>query len=369
MRVLIVSPYPVWPPSHGGRVRVAGLARGLARAGADVTLLSPWHPRQPCGVLGPDIDHRVHALPSSALTAVGQRVAPGQALLSLEPAALLPRRLLRSLGRFDVYQFEFCAQAAWMDCVPPGSAVVYSAHNVEPEFFASEAHRYLLRRGPLRRLERLERAAVQRSDLVITCSEEDCLRLRELYGAHRSTVVPNGGSPSQARRRELRGPERRRLELKPGDRTAVFLGGPAEHNREAARFLVSEMLPRMGEEHRLILAGASADAVRGTTDSRVRALGYVADLAPVLAAADVGLNPVATASGSSVKVADYLGGGLPVVSTAAGARGLGGAPNVRVVPRSRFPEELTRFQPPPRLGPSPDWSAAGAMLRTELATL
>lgn len=369
MRVLIVSPYPVWPPSHGGRVRVAGLARGLARAGADVTLLSPWHPRQPRGVLGPDVDHRTHLLPSSSLTAVGQRVAPGQALLSLEPAALLPRRLLRSLGTFDVYQFEFCAQTAWMEYVPPGAAVVYSAHNVEHEFFASEAHRYLLRRGSARRLERLERAAVRRSDMVITCSREDGRRLCELYGEHRTAVVPNGSPSSRTPRSELRGPGRRLLDLGPGDRASVFVGGPAEHNRDAARFLVDDMLPRLGDEHRLILAGASARMARGVEDSRVRALGYVPDLAPVLAAADVGLNPVAMASGSSVKVADYLGGGLPVVSTAAGARGLGAAPNVRVVPRSRFPEELARFQRPPRFGASLDWSAMGAMLHAELQAL
>lgn len=369
MRVLILSPYPVWPPSHGSRVRVAGLARGLARAGADVTLLSPWHPRQPRGVLGPDVDHRTHLLPSSALTAVGQRVAPGQALLSLEPAAVLPRRVLRSLGPFDVYQFELCAQTAWMEHVPPGAAVVYSAHNVEHEFFASEAHRYLMRRAPGRRLERLERAAVRHSDLVVTCSREDGGRLTELYGEHRGIVVPNGRPSSRVRRAELRGPGRRHLDLAPEDRASLFVGGPAEHNRDAARFLVNEVLPRLGDEHRLILAGASAGVARGVNDSRLRALGYLPDLAPVLAAADIGLNPVATASGSSVKMADYLGGGLPVVSTAAGARGLGTSPGVRVVPRWRFPEELARSQRPPRPGDSQDWSAMGAMLHAALKAL
>ncbi len=369
MRVLIVSPYPVWPPSHGGRVRVAGLARGLARAGADVTLLSPWHPRQPRGVLGPEVDHRTHLLPSSALTAIGQRVAPGQALLSLEPSALLPRRLLGALGTFDVYQFELCAQATWMECVPPGAAVVYSAHNVEQEFFASEAHRYLLRRAPARRLERLERAAVERSNLVVTCSGEDGRRLRELYGGHRTTVVPNGSRTTQTTRAELRGPGRRQLNLSPGDRASVFVGGPAEHNREAARFLVDDVLPRLGSEHRLIMAGASAEIARRAKDSRLRALGYVPDLAPVLAAADVGLNPVAMSSGSSVKVADYLGGGLPVVSTASGVRGVDAAPNVRVVPRSRFHEELARSQPSPPSASPRDWSAVGAMLHAELQAL
>ena len=51
------------------------------------------------------------------------------------------------------------------------------------------------------------------------------------------------------------------------------------------------------------------------------ALGYVPDLRPVLAAADVAVNPVATGSGSNVKLSEYLAAGLPVVTTPLGLRG------------------------------------------------
>ena len=54
---------------------------------------------------------------------------------------------------------------------------------------------------------------------------------------------------------------------------------------------------------------------------RVRNLGYVEDLKPLYAAADIGLNPVTYGSGTSVKVIEYLAAGLRVVSTAAGMRG------------------------------------------------
>ena len=371
MRVLFVCPYPVWPPTHGGRVRVAGLARGLAAAGADVTVLSPWHPRQPRRALGPAVEHHTHLLPSSALTALASRVAPGQALLSLEPS-FIPRRLLRSLGTFDVVQFDFCAQAAWMDLLPGDPAIVYSAHNVEREFFENEAHRYLLRRRPAHRLESLERAAVQRADLVVTCSERDALRLDELYGARRTAVVPNGCLPDLAgiRRAHIRDRARAALGAEPGERVAVFVGGGAEHNREAAVFLARSVAPRLRGRTRIVLAGASAAAARPATGVPVHNLGYVTDLGSLLAAADVGLNPVARSSGASVKVADYLGSGLGVLATEAGARGLDHLrAQVRVVPRERFAEELESDAGPPALGSALTWTELGQRLHTRFAAI
>ena len=47
----------------------------------------------------------------------------------------------------------------------------------------------------------------------------------------------------------------------------------------------------------------------------------MADLRPAFAAADIGVNPVRTGSGSNLKIAEYLAAGLPVVTTPVGMRG------------------------------------------------
>jgi hypothetical protein len=41
----------------------------------------------------------------------------------------------------------------------------------------------------------LERRAVGRADMVLSCSESDNARMRELYGDHESLVIPNGPHP------------------------------------------------------------------------------------------------------------------------------------------------------------------------------
>jgi hypothetical protein len=372
MRILVTSPYPLWPPVHGGRVRAAGLAQGLAAAGADVTVLSPWHPRQHRGALGPSLEHRTHVLPANVLPAIAERVAPSQAMLSLEPLAL-PRQLLQRLGRFDVYQFEFCAQARWIDLVPEGAKVVYSAHNVERDYFSWSAERHVLRSAPARRLEALERSAVERADLVVTCTRADADRLASLYGPHRSTVVANGTpAPAADAVAPLRASMRRQLGLRPDERAAIFVGGPAPHNREAVAFLATQVAPNL-ERTRLVVAGAASDEVRGTRAAHrgdVIRLGYVPDLEPLLAATDVGVNPVAFGSGSSLKVAGYLGSGLSVLATPAGARGFEhSGDSVKVVPREGFAEALERQRPRRTPPATPTWDQVGASLLAQLRSL
>jgi len=374
MRVLMLSPYPVSPITHGGRARIAGLGRGLAAAGGDVTVLSPWHPRQRLDWLEPMVGHRSHKLATSAVAfALPSRVAPTQAVLSLEPR-LTARRLLRRLGAFDVYQFEFCAHARWMELLPPQAVVVYSAHNVERDFFAGERSRYLLSAASGRRIEQLEASAVTRSDLVIACTDEDAARLRSLYGEHRSLVLSNAPSHEVAgmRRGALRASARDRLGLHAHERAILFLGGDAAHNRDAVSFLVREVAPRLGADARLLLAGASARAAGGHRDGRVLVLGEVADVRPLLAAADVGVNPVAHGAGSSVKVRDYLAAGLPVLTTEAGARGLRrGDRRIRVVSRQGLPAALARRLPAGG-DPSPGdgaWEELGRRLHDELEVL
>lgn len=370
MRVLIVSPYPVMPALHGGRVRTLGIATGLARAGAEVTVLCPWVPGNP-RLAHPEarLECRSHLFLANLLPAVGRWVAPPLALLSFQPRAVGPRRALRALGDVDVCQFEFCAQARWMRLAPHALKRVYSAHNVEQDFHAADRDRYLLRKSAGRRIARLERSAVRDSDLVLTCSAADAERLREIYGAPRlSTVVPNGfdaaalGGADGARERS-----RAALGLEPGDRAIVFVGGDASHNREAVEFLIRRALPGLGERDRLLVAGRCLRA-GAARDPRVRRLGFVADLGALLAAADVAVNPVAFGSGSNVKLAEYLAAGLPVLTTPIGLRGFGDrhSPGVIVAEREEFAAALRRAIPrperDPRLLAELSWDAIGKRL-------
>jgi glycosyltransferase involved in cell wall biosynthesis len=279
------------------------------------------------------------------------RIAPALALLSLQPRSrLAPRRWLGRCGTCDVVQFEFCAQSHWAALLPRSAAVVYSAHNVELEYHRTDPGPQLLRHSALRRIERLERNAVQSSDLVITCIEGDAETFAALYGPpQRHMVIANGFDAAllTLNRAALRNQARAAFGFGSSNRVILFLGGDAAHNREAVRFLAFDVLPALGPAARLLLLGRSgAAAPRG--HPQIRQLGFVEDCQTCFAAADVAVNPFAFGSGTNVKLGEYAAAGLPSISTPLGLRGVPHlASMVRSVPRERFVEALRASLPEP----------------------
>jgi glycosyltransferase involved in cell wall biosynthesis len=266
-----------------------------------------------------------HVLAAGALRLLArERWVPSLVTLSFEPSWTGWPRRLRRFADYDVMQFEFCAHAAWMSRTPGGPRVVYSAHNVEADYTRAQTGRRLGLNRFTHRVESLERKAVAASDVVLACTVRDADRLRELYAPRGEVVtVPNGfdGSLLDFDRDRIRASARAQFGLAEGDLALLFVGGRAPHNIDAVRFLCRDVLPRLGRRAHLLLGGDCGDAVAGGPTGRIHRLGFVRDLGPVWAAADVAVNPVAFGSGSSLKLLEYLAVGLPVVTTAFGLRG------------------------------------------------
>jgi glycosyltransferase involved in cell wall biosynthesis len=326
VKALSVTPYPILPLSHGGRVRVYRLSAALAAAGGQVDVLFPWSPGLPPR---PFRRHGVAYLPQAFAANLLPRLLPSAVVpplvaLSWQPHAVAQRRRRALLAEHDVAEFHFCAYAGWMERARRLTKVVYVAHNVEVDFAAAHPPS-VLPRPILRRLAELERRAVEASDLVVTCTESDAARLRSLYGGADYAVVPNGFDDGLLGfdRAALRAEARDSLELDPEERVLLFVGGPARHNRDAVAFLEQRLLPSLQPGVVLLVAGGCAKPGRAepAPGRRVRRLGYVDDLRPLFAAADVGVNPVAHGSGSQLKIAEYLAAGLPIVTTPVGMRG------------------------------------------------
>lgn len=379
MKILIVTPYPIFPSSHGGRVRTHRLAIGLARAGATVDVLCPWYPGMPLRRFGRDgITVNQHGFASNALPLLlRDRLVPSLAALSFQPFSLGPRRRLRAFADYDVVQYHFCAHASWMTRGPRGAKVTYVAHNVEYDYLRAQPGS-ILRGYMLRRVAGLEGRAVHASDLVVTCTEADAARLAELYGdGPEFVIVPNGFDREllDFERGRLREAARGSLGVAPGELALLFVGGPAYHNRQAVCYLERELLPQLGKRVRLLIAGQCGDG-RGNRsgDGAVQRLGYVEDLRPLFAAADIALNPVIYGSGSNLKMAEYLAAGLPVVTTPVGMRGFERLrDHLAVVELSQFAATIRALELTPSAGKPQlaelTWTALGQRLHQALARL
>ena len=377
IRVLVMTPYPALPLSHGGRVRTFQLARGLVRAGGEVDLVCPWSPGQPRKEYVVDgVRIRPILFPTTPLLALPDDWLPSALPLSWEARVGRGRSLLREAAGYDIAQFEVSGQGPWAERVPAGVKRVYASHNVDADFDVARGTRGGgLRRRMAGRLGDLERRLVAASDLVLACTEEDAERFGARYGAGtRRAVVPNGFDDEllELDRDPLREKLRGELGLATDELLLLFVGGGAEHNRRAVRALEQEVMPAVRRRAQLVVIGKAADALSGEGE-RVRSLGYVDDLRPWLAAADVGLNPVAYGSGSNLKVAEYLAAGLPVLTTPIGSRGFERwAERMRIATLGEFAEALQAL--PQADGPPPGiedlaWSGIARRLHALYAGL
>lgn len=316
----------IHPPRFGGAQRSFGLARGLARRhSVRVLCVTPNRASGPARerVDGVELLRRKAWHTSLAWRLERARLAP---LFAAEAGHRAnAARYAAALGPgADMLAADLNLAALLERAGAP--LRVHTSHNVEYDRFRSSAPPVAGRAAWAARLRRLEQRAVEAAHLTVVCTDEDAARMRELYGVPptRLAVIPNGYDelrlappPPGARERA-----RAALDLREGDYVAAFVGGDWGPNREALALLADRVMPALAAEGvRLLVVGAVGRALRGRREPWLVVAGEAPELAPLLHAADCGLNPVRGGGGSNVKVPGYLACGLAVVTTPFGIRG------------------------------------------------
>lgn len=330
LRILIVTTGKILTPSSGGELRTHHLARGLSRIGHEVDVVSfvvRNHPERQ-GQVSPRLAiHERHSLWLD-LAAVADR-------LRLVPATEMPvwlAPLSREIGRltrqkpYDIVQFEFPWFARLYRAAGRGR-VIYSAHNVESDWWGEQLGRYPLAALFRCRLLAHELRAITDAAGVAVCSAGDQEWMQAQAQARKVplppvALVPNGFDAERIRKPDpaLRMRLREQLGFKPEEKIALFLGSNAQPNREAAAAIMSAIAPACPEV-RFVIAGKVGSGLAAAGIASVSVTGPVEDPLPYLQAADVALNPMLSGSGSNIKVAEYCAAGLPVITTPFGLRG------------------------------------------------
>ena len=207
--------------------------------------------------------------------------------------------------------------------------LVYDSHNVESLIKSEFLFETPLGREVGRFAAVTECELARESDLILACSAEDALYFHALYGADidKIIVVPNGtfvdhfDPPSAQRRRAVH------QELGAEGHVVAFMGSGYGPNLEAANFICSEIAPAFPNAT-FIICGNVGDLISpAQRPDNVRMLGLVSDQAKrsYLQSSSAAVNPMFSGSGTNVKMFDFMAAGLPIISTAVGARGIEGA--------------------------------------------
>jgi glycosyltransferase involved in cell wall biosynthesis len=375
VKILILSPYPPYPPHGGGTMRIYQIMRGLA-AHHDLTCLS-FAPdvaaeqalaplQRVCRVVtvrGPI----TRSLPRRAWTTLVSPL-PDMALRNAAPAYAAALRALLATEQFDIVQAESIEMAGHLLGVKSLELKVKSSDhsqlltfNLQLVLDQFNAEYVLQKRAALtslraglrlpkhtrdlksnalgiaggayslaqwRKLKRYEALVMRQCDAVVAVAEADRATLLGLAPEATIGVVPNGVDTTYFSSAAMASDRVGALAFSAP--TLVFSGTlDFRPNVDAVTWFVREVLPRVRAREpdaRLLVVGKRpAPALRRLADEGALLLtGEVSDVRPYLAGAAVYVVPMRIGGGVRLKLLEALALELPVVSTSMGAEGLAG---------------------------------------------
>jgi glycosyltransferase involved in cell wall biosynthesis len=338
-RAAVLDMQPIDPPLGGGRLRLLGLYHALgAQLPATYVGTYDWPGEPPRRHhLSPTLEEIDVPLSDAHFAAAAgwQHRAGGATVIDVafphlgHHSAEFVRTARTHAAGADVVVFSH----PWVyplvkDVLRRGrQLVVYDSHNVE-----GLLRLRLLRDTPFgTRLAThaavIERELCQVADLVLACSHQDRMLFHELYEVPfaKCVVVPNGtftgsAGPTDGERRSL---AKQALSL-PAGPLAIFLASLYPPNVQAARFINDTLAPALPSVTFAICGGVGEALATGPVAPNVTLTGVIGEDTKrrYLHAADVAVNPMFVGSGTNIKLFDFMAAGLPVVTTAVGARGI-----------------------------------------------
>jgi glycosyltransferase involved in cell wall biosynthesis len=331
--LLFVSTRFLFPVDSGGKIRTTQILRGMKGGRFRIRLLSPATPEL-VERHGEQLDsvcdeliwwhqaERGRVFHFARLRhALGELPIPIRTDWSREAVATIQRELD---GAPTVTVFDFLHAAV---LAPPriACASVLFTHNVEAEIFARHARvakNFAIRalwNSQHAKMQRFERRALSRFDVVVAVSDRDAQAFAKSYGHADAFVIPTGVDLDFF---SYRPPER--------DRDVVFCGSMDWlANQEAMSYFMSEVWQRIVSEvpdARMTVVGR-APPRNLVAEAERRGLawtfsGFVDDVRPHMHGAAVSVIPLRVGGGTRLKVFEAMAMGSPVVSTAIGVEGL-----------------------------------------------
>jgi GT2 family glycosyltransferase/glycosyltransferase involved in cell wall biosynthesis len=327
LRVLFASPYPIYPPVHGGAVFMSQTVKELAR-------LCELHAL----VMLDDASQREAHRELDELCATTDYLVRSdhkqKALASLEPHALREFRsaefawmIHRQIytQEIDVLQLEYTVLGQYAGRFRRIPSILFE-HDV---YFQSIARRLPFLKSPLEEIQarweylralRYELRLLPKMDRIQVCSRDNAEYLLSFLPALEGRI--DDGYRAGIDTSQYCFSSRGRTPL-----TILFLGS-FRHlpNQEALQWFTNGVLPLILKEEpaaRFVVIGSDPPPQHSLHPAEsIDLIGFVNDIREPLAQYAVFVCPILSGSGVRVKLLEAFAAGIPVVSTHLGAEGL-----------------------------------------------
>jgi glycosyltransferase involved in cell wall biosynthesis len=338
MKIVALTPFGILPANFGGAERCLNL---LSRLGDITTIALNWE--------GTDMEGAYHEMRYRMIGADSEAIEQskklfGKALSTYDGMAATTKAKLKKLT--DAIAEEapdlIILEHPWLYPFVGDTPFVYDAHNAEAFLTA------LRWPGSIDEqiVRELERAAVTNAKAITYCSELDAEILRQYYNPTAPMHYIANGTDLPDKLAEGK------------EKNLLFIGSSYGPNIRAAQELVNQAEELPG--YTIQILGACGNMVR-TTAKNVEILGVVTDsvMNDYFTNAYAFVNLMQTGSGTSLKLGRAMSYGLPVISTAIGARGYQGVIEVKL--GEPIKEALSSL--------SKDWGASAKQSRAYAETI
>lgn len=325
MNILIISPGNICEPTGGATSRVYNLADRLQKNSNKIIVLEPMN----------DGNKKLFCK-FEMYTYSGK---PFIMFCDINPFFIFKLAKLMITQEIDIIQVEHPwngVSIARIICkvLKKRTKIIYDAHNYQKKL-QIYLNKYYKKSKDLKLTSSIfltittqyvkiaEKLAVRLSDFILCVSNNNRLAFIHDYNTSpdKIKVIPNGTDFQKIRRSSR---NKKKYGLNESKVIIIFHGSYAyPPNFEAIKLIenkISVKVKKYTTEAEFIIAGA--DVPISNKHPSVKFLGFVEDIYTLLKSSDIAIAPIVSGEGTKLKVLDYLGSGLPIVTTRKGIEGI-----------------------------------------------
>ena len=330
-KMTVLSTYPIFPKKHGGQLRIYNLYKHLSES-YDITILS--FNDQNHSYRKSDGNLKEISIPKSSTHQekewnIEKEIGIPITDIVMEQLVNHTPAYIEEAGRlFNSSDILVACQPYLFSLIEPyegKKTLIHDSQNVEYNLKTSMLPKNKYSKKLLQSLFELEKRACQKSDLLITCSEQDSEIMVDLYDIDSSKpkLVSNGVDTYENKFVSIQQRMANKASMNiEQEKIVTFIGSWHKPNLEAVEEIF-KFAPAVPEVKFLIMGGQCLAFEGRQIPDNVSLVGMVEEDFKnlIYSVADIAINPMVTGSGTNLKIAEYLSKGIPVITTEVGGRG------------------------------------------------
>lgn len=342
MNILDISPYAVYPPNSGGRLRIHYLNSNAVKFGHTVSIFSQdilninevktLNTIKKIYINNNYVEYRYINIFSLVINYITVSLGASKIFTGDILKIFKPKILNRLVEECDIVKVEYPWQFEYIYNIAKKENKPVILVEVDLNFKRLEGTiRYTRLLSKLYSVAmKKEQHAVEYADIVFAVSEYDKKQLISKFDidADKIYVVPNGVDISRFTIPTPKEKEMYKSQIigDPDKKVILFVGSLYLPNIEAVKLIVNKIAPEVLKHYKnslFVVVGSVGNYFKNMNlDNNIIITGTVENIVPYFKIADIAINPMLSGSGTNIKMLEYMASGLPIITTKVGARGL-----------------------------------------------